>query len=135
MDLINDILKSIEESDLSDTNYGEIRSEINDILQKIGYQNVKETIKILKEYRFSPDISDLRIGRYIRFIPLAGKNILKLQNGGIIINIKKGDNDILIICKNQRNRIFTVSFSKTIIFQKLTTDEIIILDAIKYLKL
>ena len=77
MDLINDILKSIEESDLSDTNYGEIRSEINDILQKIGYQNVKETIKILKEYRFSPDISDLRIGRYIRFIPLAGKNILK----------------------------------------------------------
>ena len=135
MDLINDILKSIEESDLSDTNYGEIRSEINDVLQKIGYSNVKETIKILKEYRFSSDISDLRIGRYIRFIPLAGKNILKLQNGGIIINIKKGDNDILIICKNQRNRIFTVSFSKTIIFQKLTTDEIIILDAIKYLKL
>ena len=135
MDLINDILKSIEESELSDTSYGEIRSEINDILQKIGYKDVKETIKKLKEYRFSPDISDLRIGRYIRFIPLEGKNLMKLQNGGIIINIKKGDNDILIICKNQRNRIFTVSFSKTIIFQKLTTDETIILDAIKYLKL
>lgn len=135
MDLINDILKSIEESELSDTSYGEIRSEINDILQKIGYKDVKETIKKLKEYRFSPDISDLRIGRYIRFIPLEGKYLMKLQNGGIIINIKKGDNDILIICKNQRNRIFTVSFSKTIIFQKLTTDETIILDAIKYLKL
>ena len=135
MDLINDILNSIEESELSDTNYGEIRSEINDILQKIGYPDVKETIKTLKEYRFSPNISDLRIGRYIRFIPLAGKNIMKLQNGGIIINIKRGDNDILIICKNQRNRIFTVSFSKAIIFQKLTTDETIILDAIKYLKL
>ena len=135
MDLINDILKSIEESELSDTSYGEIRSEINDILQKIGYKDVKETIKKLKEYRFSPDISDLRIGRYIRFIPLEGKNLMKLQNGGIIINIKKGVNDILIICKNQRNRIFTVSFSKTIIFQKLTTDETIILDAIKYLKL
>ena len=135
MDLINDILNSIEESELSDTSYGEIRSEINDILQKIGYPDVKETIKTLKEYRFSPNISDLRIGRYIRFIPLAGKNIMKLQNGGIIINIKKGDNDILIICKNQRNRLFTVSFSKAIIFQKLTTDETIILDAIKYLKL
>ena len=135
MDLINDILKSIEESELSDTNYGEIRSEINDILQKIGYSDVKETIKILKEYRFSPNISDLRIGRYIRFIPLEGKNFMKLQNGGIIINIKKGDKDILVICKNQRNRLFTVSFSKAIIFQKLTTDETIILDAIKYLKL
>ena len=135
MDLINDILNSIEESELSDTSYGEIRSEINDILQKIGYPDVKETIKTLKEYRFSPNISDLRIGRYIRFIPLAGKNIMKLQNGGIIINIKRGDNDILIICKNQRNRLFTVSFSKAIIFQKLTTDETIILDAIKYLKI
>lgn len=135
MDLINDILKSIEESELSETNYGEIRSEINDVLQKIGYPNVKETIKILKEYRFFPNVSNLTIGRYIRFIPLEGKNFMKLQNGGIIINIKKGDKDILIICKNQRNRIFTVSFSKTIIFQKLTTDEIIILDAIKYLKL
>lgn len=135
MDLIDDILKSIENSELSETNYGEIRSEINDILQKIGYPNVKETIKTLKEYRFSSDITDLRIGRYIRYIPLAGKHIMKLQNGGIIINIKKGDKDILIICKNQRNRLFTVSFSKAIIFQKLTTDETIILDAIKYLKL
>ena len=135
MDLINDILNSIEESELSDTSYGEIRSEINDILQKIGYPDVKKTIKTLKEYRFSPNISDLRIGRYIRFIPLEGKNIMKLQNGGIIINIKKGDNDILITCKNQRNRLFTVSFSKAIIFQKLTMDETIILDAIKYLKL
>lgn len=135
MDLINDILKSVEESELSDTSYGDIRSEINDILQKIGYKDVKETIKKLKEYRFSPNISDLRIGRYIRFIPLEGKNLMKLQNGGIIINIKKGENDILIICKNQRNRLFTVSFSKAIIFQKLTTDETIILDTIKYLKL
>ena len=135
MDLINDILKSIEESELSDTSYGELRSDINDILQKIGYKDVKETIKTLKEYRFSPNISDLRTGRYIRYIPLAGKNFMKLQNGGIIINIKKGVKDILIICKNQRNRLFSVSFSKAIIFQKLTTDETIILDTIKYLKL
>ena len=135
MDIVNDILKTIEESELSDTSYGDIRSEINDILQKIGLKNVKETIRILKEYRVCLNIKDLRTGRYIRYIPLAGKNKLKLQNGGIIINIKKGDNDILIICKNQRNRIFTVSFSKSVVFQKLTTDETIILDAIKYLKL
>ena len=135
MDLIDDILKSIENSELSDTNYGDIRSKINDILQKIGYPTIKETIKTLTEYRFSSNIYDLRIGRYIRFIPLTGKHSMKLQNGGIIINIKKGDKDILIICKNQRNRLFTVSFSRAIIFQKLTTDETIILDAIKYLKL
>ena len=135
MDLINDILKSIEESDLSETNYGEIKSEINDILQKIGYKNVKETIKKLSEYRYCPDIHDLRVGRFIRYIPLEGKFKLQIKNGGIIINIKKSDNDILITCKNLLNRIFTVSFSKCVIFQKLTTDETIILDAIKYLKL
>ena len=135
MDIVKDILKSIEESELSETNYGEIKSEINDILQKIGYNNVKETIKTLSEYRFCEDTNDLRLGRYIRYIPLDGKLKLKLQNGGIIINIKTGEEDILIICKNIRNRIFTIPFSKSIIFQKLTTDETIILDAIKYLKL
>ena len=135
MDIVKDILKSIEESDLSETNYGEIKSEINDILQKIGYINVKQTIKTLSEYRFCEDINDLRLGRYVRYIPLDGKFKLKLQNGGIIINIKTGEEDILIICKNIRNRIFTVPFGKSIIFQKLTTDETIILDAIKYLKL
>jgi hypothetical protein len=135
MDLVKDILKSIEESELSETNYGEIKSEINNILQKIGYKNVKETIKKLSEYRYCPDIHNLIVGRYVRYIPLDGKLKLKLQNGGIIINIKTGEEDILIICKNIRNRIFTVPFGKSIIFQKLTTDETIILDAIKYLKL
>ena len=135
MDFVNDILKSIEDSEFQDMDYGTIKSDINDILQKIHYKNIKQTLVKLKEYRFCEDLEDLRLGRYIRFIPLTGKNKMKLQNGGIIINIKKGDKDILIICKNQRNRIFTVSFSKAIVFQKLTTDETIILDAIKYLKI
>lgn len=135
MDLINEILEGIEKSELSDTNYGIIKSENNDILQKIHHNNIKAALKKLNEYRFCDNVNMLNTGRYIRYIPLLGMNMLKLANGGIIINIKRSDSDILIICKNAFNRIFTVSFTKSIIFQKFTTDEKIILDAIKYLEI
>ena len=55
MDLINEILQGIEKSELSDTNYGIIKSENNDILQKIHHNNIKAALKKLNEYRFCDD--------------------------------------------------------------------------------
>lgn len=133
MDLIQEILKSINESELSNTSYSDIKNDMNNILQKIKFKDVKKTLLILKEYMFSSELETIVIGRYIRYIPLTGEHKLKLKNGGIIINIKKKNDDILIICKNTYNRFFTVSFNKCVIFQKFTNDEKIILDAIKYL--
>ena len=97
MDLIQDILKSINESELSNTSYGDIKSEMNDILQKIQFKNVKKTLTILKDYRFCSELETIVIGRYIRYIPLTGEHKLKLKNGGIIINIKQRVQQLLII--------------------------------------
>tara|TARA_A100001015_G_C14370486_1_gene474014 strand:+ start:80 stop:496 length:417 start_codon:yes stop_codon:yes gene_type:complete len=138
MDLIQELLENVESSELSDTNYGMIKSDINDILQKIHYKDIKDGLKRLKNYRFCSDINDLRIGRYIRYISLEQKkgDNLVIKNGGIIINIKKSKNDILIICRGiAKNMFFSLKFSSNIIFQKLTDDEIIILDTIKYMDL
>lgn len=133
MDLIKDILSSINESEFSDTSYGDIKSDMNDILQRIQFKNVKKTLGVLKDYRFCSELETIVIGRYIRYIPLTGEHRMKLKNGGFIINIKKSKDDILIICKNVFNKIFTVFFNKCVVFQKFTNDEKIILDAIKYL--
>ena len=89
MDLIQEILKSINESELSNTSYSDIKNDMNNILQKIQFKDVKKTLLILKEYMFSSELETIVIGRYIRYIPLTGEHKLKLKNGGIIINIKK----------------------------------------------
>ena len=54
---------------------------------------------------------------------------IKLTNGALLCDIKIEDN-ILLLCKNNMNRIFNVNMSENLIFQKLTDQEKIILYAI-----
>ena len=135
MDILQDILKTIENSDLSDSSYGSIKQENNNILQKLHFKNIKNTLDKLKYYKYCNKISDLRYGSYIRYIKVDTDKEFKLEKGGFIIKTNIINNDIIITCKNTMNLIFNIYFSKSVIFQKLSNDEIIILDAIKYLKL
>lgn len=129
----------------------------NDVLQQlpITKEELKKMNKQLKLYRFVDDISELNYGNYIRWIPLKNINIeeitkktnswdthtqselppsIKLTNGGFICDIKvKDDGVVYIFCKNNMNRIFNIKLNEHIIFQKLTSQEQIILSAIKYL--
>ena len=57
---------------------------------------------------------------------------LKLTNGGIIVDIDNGSDDINIICKNNMNRLFTVQLNKSIIFQKISYQEKILIKIIDY---
>ena len=86
--------------------------------------------KKLKGYRYVEELQELHIGCYIRWIKL--KNLedeIKLTNGALLCDIKIEDN-ILLVCKNNMNRIFNVNMSENLIFQKLTDQEKIILYAI-----
>ena len=86
--------------------------------------------KKLKGYRYVEELQELHIGCYIRWIKL--KNLedeIKLTNGALLCDIKIEDN-ILLVCKNNMNKIFNVNMSENLIFQKLTDQEKIILYAI-----
>ena len=119
-----------------DLNMATIAKNKNDILQKLQLprNDLVALQKKLKLYRYIDDLKDIRFGSYIRWIPLKNPENIKLTNGGIICDIKEVNDDIHIKCKNRMNMIFQTKLSEGIIFQKLSDQEQVILNALKYLE-
>jgi hypothetical protein len=90
-------------------------------------------MKKLKGYRYIDEISDLKYGSYIRWIPITDPNYLPLHYCGIICDIKITDNGILLVCKNFMHRHYTFKMDECLIFQKLTKQEQIIINALDHL--
>ena len=119
-----------------DLNMATIAKNKNDILQKLQLprNDLVALQKKLKLYRYIDDLKDIRFGSYIRWIPLKNPENIKLTNGGIICDIKEVNDDIHIKCKYRMNMIFQTKLSEGIIFQKLSDQEQVILNALKYLE-
>ena len=107
----------------------------NSILSELDLSK-KELFKIkkkLKKYRYCTNLKDLQYGYYIRYIPLKNPECIFLTNGGVICDIKILNNEIHILCKNNIGRFFQIKFDENIIFQKITSQEKIILNVLDYL--
>ena len=117
-------------------NKDKVSSGKNDILQKLNLNRevLKDYNKKLKQYRYIDDLSDLRYGSYIRWIPLKDPEKVKLVNGGIFCDMKFIDNGVLIVVKNNRNFVFQFKFDECIIFQKLSDQEQILLQLIEFIE-
>lgn len=99
----------------------------------------KETTDIfnkLKDYKYVDEMTDLKYGTYIRWIPIEDPTNLHLTKGAIFCEMKITDEGILCICKNYgySNRHFHISMDKNLIFQKLTDQELVLLSALNHLK-
>ena len=119
-----------------DLDYATIAKEKNDILQQLNLPRAELGIiqKKLKPYRYIADIKDMRYGAYIRWISLKNPEVIKLTNGGIIVDMQSIADDIAIKCKNRMNQVFQIKLSEAIVFQKLSEQEEVILKALKYLQ-
>jgi hypothetical protein len=80
-------------------------------------------------------MADLQYGFYIRWIPLKDPDNIYLTNGGLLCDMKIINDQIHIICKNNRNRIIQFKFDEAMIFQKISQQEHVILNVLDYLKL
>ena len=135
---INKLLNALENDDnasIMEIDYAKMMSIKNDILQKLQLpkEKLKTLHKQLKEYRYVDTIDAIRYGSYIRWIPLKNPNEIKLTNGGIICDMKSKDDSVIITCKNRMNRLFNLKLEECMIFQKLTSQEEVILSAMKFL--
>lgn len=90
-------------------------------------------LKKLKGYRYVDEISDLKYGSFIRWIPITDPTYLPLHYSGIICDIKITDNGVLIVCKNFMHRHYTFKMDECLIFQKLSQQEQILLSALDHL--
>tara|TARA_A200000113_G_scaffold177502_1_gene162925 strand:- start:35 stop:466 length:432 start_codon:yes stop_codon:yes gene_type:complete len=131
---IEEIIQELDDKNLLYLSSSKIKELKNNILQKM-YLTRNELLhyhKVLKDYRFVDELDEIQIGKYVRWFNLANQESISLTNGGIIIDIKDGKEDILIVCKNNRNRIYTFRLNQCIVFQKLSTQEQILIKIIDY---
>jgi hypothetical protein len=90
-------------------------------------------LKKLKGYRYIDEINDLKYGGFIKWIPITDPNYIPLHHCGIICDIKITDSGVLIACKNFMHRHYTFKMDECLIFQKLTSQEQIIINALDHL--
>lgn len=117
---------------LNSEKMSKIIKEILEELELSKQENAKMR-RALKNYKYVDEVSDLKYGTYIRWIPLKYEP-LKLNQGALFCETKISDNGISILCKSiYGNRIFQLMLDEHIVFQKLTNEEIILLTAMDFL--
>jgi len=123
---IKTILESAENVDnnyIGDHSLSTITKEIVDVLQEqtLETEILYKYCRSLLNYRLIEHVYHIHKGKHIRWI----RN-KKLTNGGIVVDVKFLDNGTHILCKN-KNRFIQYKLDDCITFQKLTTDELLIL--------
>tara|TARA_Y100000768_G_scaffold293297_1_gene227194 strand:- start:5372 stop:5803 length:432 start_codon:yes stop_codon:yes gene_type:complete len=132
---LKDIIEDINQKNLTYLTSNKIKELKNTILQKLQLSRdlLISYHKKLDDYRYIDELDELKIGSYIRWINLNKINNIYLTNGGIIIDFKFSNNNVIIVCKNNINKIFSLKFNSVILFQKLRSDEKILIKIIDYI--
>jgi hypothetical protein len=98
----------------------------------------KETLDLfnkLKDYKYVDEMSDLKYGTFIRWIPIEDPTNIYLTKGALFCEMKIKDDGVYCVCKNYgfNPRHFQISMDKNLIFQKLTDQELVLLSALDHL--
>jgi hypothetical protein len=112
-----------------------IKSDKNDILQKLGFRRdiLKQYHTKLRNYRYIDKLDDINYGFYVRWIKLDNPEKLRLTNGGIVVDVKEFNDRCAILCRGINTKVFWIYFDNAIIFQRLTNQEQILLSVLDYL--
>ena len=116
-------------------NKEKIQGTKNTMLQKLqlSSENLKSFHKKLRQYRYVDDLADLKYGSYIRWVKLTDPDNLKLTNGGLVMDVNFFKDGIQIRCRNNYNRFFNIKLDECMIFQKMSQQELILLQIMEAL--
>ena len=105
------------------------------ILKELHLDNdtTLDYFKKLRGYRYIDEINDLKYGSYIRWIPITDPDHLPLHQCGIVCDIVISDDGVNVVCKNFMHRHYRFKMDECLIFQKLSSQELIILSALDHL--
>jgi hypothetical protein len=90
----------------------------------ISEENKQGICQRLIGYRWVDRLCDLRSGRLVRWIKGG-----KLTNGGLLMNVKIENTGVILLCKNNVGRFFSIKWDESIVFQKLSMEEQLVLMA------
>jgi len=131
-----DALENETNVSIMDQTTRKIKDQKNNILQKLQLdrKQLKEFHKKLKGYRYCSDLRDIQYGYYIRWIPINKGSIIKLTNGGHLCDVIIINNTIHVRCRNNFGGLMQLKFDENIIFQKISSQEKVILSVLDYLE-
>ena len=131
MDKLYAAFENESNASIVELNTKKIKEHKNTILDELRLPNNKKNKLLgkLGKYRYCTDLKDIQYGFYIRWISLKDPGNIYLTNGGIICDIKIINNELHVLCKNA-GRFFQIKFDENLIFQKISSQEQIILMAI-----
>jgi hypothetical protein len=98
-------------------------------------EDMNEYLEKLNGYVYVEEINNLKNGSYIRYIPVTNPKYLPLKQGGVLCDLKIIDEGVSLICKGfgYSGKHFQIKFDEHLIFQKLTKQELVMLEAMEYL--
>jgi len=142
----NDVLNKLDmytHSKIYKNNMSEddIREEVFDVLHddlEMKEKDLIPTMMKLSNYMYVDTVSDLVIGGYIMFIPLANvneKDDLVLKHSGIVCEIKSTGDDYVVHCKNPLNRYYSFKMNESVVFRKLRDVDYMLMNVLKILKM
>jgi hypothetical protein len=101
----------------------------------LSKEDTYELLQKLKNYKYIDEMNELKYGSYIRWIPIEDPNNIQLKKGAMFCEMKITDNGTFVLCKNYgyNRRHFQISMDKNLIFQKLTDQELVLLNALDHL--
>jgi len=90
-------------------------------------------MKQLSGFMYIDEINQLKIGSFIRWIPIKNPNDLPLKKGAFVCDIKITDTGIAIVMKNFLQSYFQIKMDECLVFQKLSEQQQILLSALDHL--
>uniref|UniRef100_A0A6C0AZF4 Uncharacterized protein n=1 Tax=viral metagenome TaxID=1070528 RepID=A0A6C0AZF4_9ZZZZ len=94
----------------------------------------KEILTKLKHYMYIDEMNELRYGAFLRWINIVDPNNLFLSPGGILCEINITENGIVLVCKNFAHKYYQLKMDECLLFQKLSTQELVLLSALDHLE-
>ena len=107
------------------------------VLKELGlpYDVFNEYMEKLENYKYVDEMNELKIGSFIRWIPICENKEVELKKGGVLCDVKVTNKGIYLACKIYSYRAIHVQFKMddALIFQKLSDQEQILLMALDHL--
>jgi hypothetical protein len=106
-----------------------------EILKELSLSRAQmlEYMEKLKQYRYIDEMNELKYGSFIRWIPISDPDNLPLKQGGIFCDLKITDKGVYVLCKSFGHRHYQFKMDESLIFQKLTDQEQVLLSALDHL--
>ena len=133
---VNELLSTLDDKNdhLENKTLDDISQEIYDALASLEWlppNKRKDFCNDLLEYRYADEVHKIHIGKYVKVLRVhpVPENVddVKLRPGGFVLKVFFTQNGAYLFCRNVNDQTYTYKMTNFLFFQKLSTEEQMIL--------